>query len=75
MAREIQRGVLPFPGQPSFGPVTYLARDADANFPPVEPQRSPRSRHCTSPITSWPSSSRCCIRCSECQCSSNLTPM
>jgi hypothetical protein len=41
MAREIQRSVLPIPDQPSFGLVTYDARDPDTKFPPVEPLRPP----------------------------------
>jgi Sulfatase len=42
MAREIQRNVLPIPDQPSFGLVTYDARDPDTSFPPVEPLRPPK---------------------------------
>jgi hypothetical protein len=41
MAREIQRGVLPIPDRPSFGLVTYDAKDPDTSFPPVEPLRPP----------------------------------
>lgn len=41
MAREIQRSALPIPDQPSFGLVTYDARDPDTSFPPVEPLRPP----------------------------------
>jgi hypothetical protein len=39
MAREVQRSVLPIPDQPSFGLVTYDARDPDTRFPPIEPLR------------------------------------
>ena len=41
MAREIQRNVLPIPDQPSFGLVTYDAKDPDTKFPPIEPLRPP----------------------------------
>ncbi len=41
MAREVQRSVLPIPDQPSFGLVTYDARDPDTKFPPIEPLRAP----------------------------------
>src|SRR5208282_2297312 len=41
MAREVQRSVLPIPDQPSFGLVTYDAREPDTKFPPVEPLRPP----------------------------------
>jgi hypothetical protein len=41
MARDIQRSVLPVPDQPSFGLVTYDARDPDTKFPPIEPLRPP----------------------------------
>lgn len=41
MAREVQRSVLPIPDQPSFGLVTYDARDPDTKFPPIEPLRPP----------------------------------
>jgi hypothetical protein len=41
MARELQRSVLPIPDQPSFGLVTYDARDPDTSFPPIEPLRPP----------------------------------
>ena len=39
--REIQRSVVPVPDQPSFGLVTYDARDPDTKFPPIEPLRPP----------------------------------
>ena len=42
MAREVQRSVLPIPDQPSFGLVTYDARDPDTKFPPIEPLRPPQ---------------------------------
>ena len=41
MAREVQRSVLPIPDQPSFGLVTYDAKDPDTTFPPIEPLRPP----------------------------------
>src|SRR5580693_8523393 len=41
MAREVQRSVLPIPDQPSFGLVTYDAKDPDTLFPPIEPLRPP----------------------------------
>jgi arylsulfatase A-like enzyme len=41
MAREVQRSVLPIPDQPSFGLVTYDAKDPDTAFPPIEPLRPP----------------------------------
>jgi len=41
MAREVQRSVLPIPDQPSFGLVTYDAKDPDTKFPPIEPLRPP----------------------------------
>src|SRR5450432_3818751 len=41
MAREVQRSVLPIPDQPSFGLVTYDARDPETKFPPIEPLRPP----------------------------------
>ena len=41
MAREIQRSVLPIPDQPSFGLMTYDAKDPDTTFPPIEPLRPP----------------------------------
>jgi arylsulfatase A-like enzyme len=34
--------VLPIPDQPSFGPVTYDAKDPDTKFPPIEPLRPPQ---------------------------------
>jgi arylsulfatase A-like enzyme len=42
MAREIQRSVLPIPDQPSFGLVTYDAKDPDTSFPPIEQLRPPQ---------------------------------
>jgi arylsulfatase A-like enzyme len=42
MAREVQRSVLPIPDLPSFGLVTYDARDPDTKFPPIEPLRPPK---------------------------------
>jgi arylsulfatase A-like enzyme len=42
MAREVQRSVLPIPDLPSFGLVTYDARDPDTKFPPIEPLRPPQ---------------------------------
>ena len=44
MAREVQRSVLPIPDQPSFGLVTYDAKDPDTKFPPIEPLRPPAGR-------------------------------
>jgi arylsulfatase A-like enzyme len=41
MPREVQRSVLPIPDQPTFGLVTYDARDPDTKFPPIEPLRPP----------------------------------
>jgi hypothetical protein len=41
MAREVQRSVLPIRDQPSFGLVTYDARDPDTKFPAVGPLRPP----------------------------------
>jgi arylsulfatase A-like enzyme len=41
MAREVQRSVLPIPDQPSFGLVTYDAKDPDTRFAPIEPLRPP----------------------------------
>jgi arylsulfatase A-like enzyme len=40
-SRDVQRSVLPIPDQPSWGLVTYDAKDPDTKFPPVEPVRPP----------------------------------
>jgi arylsulfatase A-like enzyme len=39
--KEVQRSVLPIPDQPSWGLITYDAKDPDTKFPPVEPVMPP----------------------------------
>ena len=39
--KDVQRSVLPIPDQPSWGLITYDAKDPDTKFPPVEPIKPP----------------------------------
>lgn len=39
--KDVQRSVLPIPDQPSWGLITYDAKDPDTKFPPIEPVMPP----------------------------------
>jgi arylsulfatase A-like enzyme len=41
--KKVQRSVLPIPDQPSWGLITYDAKDPDSKFPAVEPVMPPKA--------------------------------